>query len=155
MHLLVCLKMFKANSITRALVIAAQVTMTPFLMMTYAISPSAMHRFVGYLEETAVDTYSNIIHHCEKEGTNLHKEWSQLQAPAIAKSYWALDKDASWVTCLKHILADEAHHRDINHTFAELPPNAENPFIKEHMKDFDRAVMRKTEKVMRDSLMRY
>eukprot|EP00565_Helicotheca_tamesis_P003366 CAMPEP_0185729140 /NCGR_PEP_ID=MMETSP1171-20130828/4489_1 /TAXON_ID=374046 /ORGANISM="Helicotheca tamensis, Strain CCMP826" /LENGTH=291 /DNA_ID=CAMNT_0028397917 /DNA_START=277 /DNA_END=1152 /DNA_ORIENTATION=+ len=145
MHLLVCLKMFEANPVTRALVIAAQVSMTPFLMMTYAISPPSMHRFVGYLEETAVETYSNIIHHCETEGTHLHREWSHLQAPDIAKSYWALDENASWVTCLKHILADEAHHRDVNHTFAGLPENAENPFIKDHMEDFDRAVMRKSE----------
>ena len=52
MHLLVCLKMFEASWLTRSLVICAQFSMVPFLMVTYAIKPQAMHRFVGYLEET-------------------------------------------------------------------------------------------------------
>ena len=56
MHLLVCLKMFEASPITRALCVAAQFGMTPFLALTYAIHPGSMHRFVGYLEETAVQT---------------------------------------------------------------------------------------------------
>ena len=47
--------------------------------------------------------------------------------------------DARWNDCLKHMLADESHHRDVNHTFATLPRDAENPFIKDHMRDFDRA----------------
>ena len=52
MHLLVCLKMFKASWITRFMVIGAQLSMTPFLMALYTVNPAAMHRFVGYLEET-------------------------------------------------------------------------------------------------------
>ena len=56
MHLLVCLKMFEASPITRALCVAAQFGMTPFLALTYAVHPGSMHRFVGYLEETAVQT---------------------------------------------------------------------------------------------------
>ena len=63
MHLLVCLQMFEANSVTKALVVAAQVSMTPFLALVYAVKPAALHRFVGYLEETAVETYANIIEH--------------------------------------------------------------------------------------------
>ena len=153
MHLLVCLKMFEASTLTRALVVGAQIGMTPFLMGVYTISPPAMHRFVGYLEETAVETYSNIIKHAETEGTHLNKSWAHLEAPAIAKTYWQLADDASWITCLKHILADEAHHRDVNHTFAELPANAENPFISEHMKNFDEAVMRRTNKILQNALL--
>merc|ERR1719335_2024496 len=53
MHLLVCMKMFNASWMTRALVHAAQIGMTPFLMGVYMVHPPAMHRFVGYLEETA------------------------------------------------------------------------------------------------------
>ena len=52
MHLLVCLKMFNATPATRAMVLAAQLAITPFLMVTYMINPKAGHRFVGYLEET-------------------------------------------------------------------------------------------------------
>ena len=47
MHLLTCLKMFEASWMTRALVITAQVTMTPMLMLVYAVHPPTVHRFVG------------------------------------------------------------------------------------------------------------
>ena len=52
MHLLICLSTFNATPFTRTLVIAAQYMMTPFLMGVYFFHPKAMHRFVGYLEET-------------------------------------------------------------------------------------------------------
>jgi hypothetical protein len=65
MHLLVCLKMFDASMFTRALVITAQTTMVPFLALIYLLKPSAVNRFVGYLEETAVDTYLNVVTHAE------------------------------------------------------------------------------------------
>lgn len=152
MHLLVCLKMFNASTLTKALVVGAQLSMTPVLMLTYMISPAAMHRFVGYLEETAVETYGNIVEHCETEGTKLHKEWSTLDAPEIAKVYWSLEDNATWVTCLKHMLADEAHHRDVNHTFATLPEGSDNPFIQEHMQNFDRAAMRRMDTLLKDAM---
>lgn len=78
--------MFEAGPVTKALVIAAQFGMTPFLFVVHLIKPSAMHRFVGYLEETAVHTYSNIVHHCETPGMHLHEEWAHLPAPEIAIS---------------------------------------------------------------------
>jgi hypothetical protein len=144
MHLLVCLKMFRANLPTRILVILAQITMTPILMIAYIVHPKLLHRFVAYLEETAVYTYSNILDHMEQEGTLLHAEWKNLPAPEIAKNYWKLDpKRATWEDCLRHMLADEAHHRNVNHTFADLPKNAPNPFIEEHFQNFDAAVRHK------------
>mmetsp|Transcript_7660 Transcript_7660/g.28840 ORF Transcript_7660/g.28840 Transcript_7660/m.28840 type:complete len:333 (-) Transcript_7660:122-1120(-) len=149
MHLLVCLKMFDASWMTRALVISAQIVMTPVLITTYFIKPTAMHRFVGYLEETAIGTYSNIVEKAETPGTKLHTAWNELPAPDIAKSYWNLSRDATWVTCLKHMLADEAHHRDVNHTIASLPKGAENPFIKEHMEDFDAAAKRRVDALLK------
>ena len=139
MHLLVCLKMFEASPITRALCVAAQFGMTPFLALTYALHPGSMHRFVGYLEETAVETYTNLVDKTTTPGTKLHDQWQGLAAPGIAKAYWKLDRDAKWVDCLQHMLADESHHRDVNHTFATLPEGAPNPFIKQHMQDFDKA----------------
>ena len=75
-------------------------------------------RFVGYLEETAVHTYANIIEHIDTPDTHLHRDWASLAAPKIAKQYWRLADDATWRDTLRHILADEAHHRDVNHTYA-------------------------------------
>ena len=145
MHLLVCLKMFHASPIVRALVLAAQTIMTPALMLVYAIHPRSMHRFVGYLEETATDTYISIIQNIETEGSHLNLAWKDTPAPEIAISkthpfnytfvcfyqtrpnclcgwlgYWRLPTDAKWVDTLRCICADETHHRDVNHTYASL-----------------------------------
>ena len=39
------------------------------------IRPQLLHRFVGYLEETAVHTYANIVHLTQTPGTQLHAAW--------------------------------------------------------------------------------
>jgi Alternative oxidase len=72
MHLLICLNMFHAGKVTRLAVVAAQTVITPILAFIYLIKPAAMHRFVGYLEETACKTYVNVIDHIETPGTKLH-----------------------------------------------------------------------------------
>lgn len=135
MHLLVCMKMFKANLVTRFLVIAAQVVMTPFLASVYIVKPDAVHRFVGYLEETACLTYANIIHQVETPGTPLNEAWAHLKAPNIAKTYWKLSDDALWVDTLKCMFADECNHRDVNHTFATMDSDDPNPFVVKHQAD--------------------
>lgn len=139
MHLLVCMTMFNATWITRMLVVSAQLTMTPFLLLLYTVHPKSMHRFVGYLEETAVHTYDSIITQAETPGTELHKAWSELKAPDIAIAYWRMPPDAMWVDTLKCMMADESHHRDINHTFATLPANDPNPFVLTHKENAAKA----------------
>lgn len=132
MHLLVCLKMFKAGYITRAMVVATQMVMTPVLMTVYLVHPKSMHRFVGYLEETACHTYVSIIEHVQQPGTHLHEAWSKLPAPDIAKGYWKQAPDATFCDTLMCMCADETHHRDVNHTFADMASDDPNPFIAQH-----------------------
>jgi hypothetical protein len=132
MHLLVCMKMFKAGLVTRLMVVAAQVCMTPFLAAIYTVHPRAVHRFVGYLEETACVTYANIIDQVETPGTPLHEAWSELPAPALGRVYWKLPKDAMWVDTLKCMFADECNHRDVNHTFATMSSDDPNPYVEKH-----------------------
>jgi len=139
MHLLVCLKMFDAGPLTRLMCVGAQVAMTPVLMATYILKPKAMHRFVGYLEQTACSTYANIIEHIETPGTQLHEAWGELDAPELAKGYWKLPDDAKWVDTLRCIYADESHHRDVNHTFATMESDDPNPFVLKHKQDAARA----------------
>lgn len=135
MHLLVCMKMFKASYFTRFLVLGAQVCMTPFLAAIYVVKPGAVHRFVGYLEETACLTYANIIDQVQTPGTPLHDAWAELPAPDLAKAYWKLPADALWVDALKCMFADESNHRDVNHTFAIMDSDDPNPFVMKHRSD--------------------
>lgn len=101
MHLLVCLNMFNTSIVTRTMVVAAQLVMTPVLMGMYLVYPKSLHRFVGYLEETACHTYVNVIQHAETPGTKLHAAWSPIPAPPLAIGYWRLPADATWIDTLK------------------------------------------------------
>ena len=41
-----------------------------------------------------------------------------MPAPEIAKRYWGLADDATLRDVVLVVRADEAHHRDVNHSFA-------------------------------------
>jgi hypothetical protein len=132
MHLILCLNKFEASTLTRFIVLGAQYVMIPTMMGVYLVHPKALHRFVGYLEETACHTYVNIIKHVETPGTNLNKAWANTPAPPMAIGYYKLSKDAKWVDTLKCMMADECNHRDTNHTFAEMKSDDPNPFLEHH-----------------------
>ena len=61
-----------------------------------------------------------------------------------------------WVDCLKRMLADESHHRDVNHAMASMTAEQmfgeANPFIHEHKADYEAAVKRRTEAVLKKAL---
>jgi len=76
-----------------------------------------------------VHTCSHIIEKMETPGSRLQKEWGHLMAPDIAKTYWRMADDATWLDVIKQIMADEANHRDVNHTFASLKSNEVNPYV--------------------------
>jgi hypothetical protein len=132
MHLIVCLTMFKAGRVTRFLVVSAQTILTPSLLLLYIVHPKAVHRFVGYLEETACHTYVNVIKKIGEPGTHLNREWSELMSPPLANAYWKLKDGSKWVDTLGCMMADETHHRDVNHTFAMMDSDDPNPFLLQH-----------------------
>ena len=57
-----------------------------------------------------------------------------------------------WSDCLRRMLADEAHHRDVNHALASVEPGKMNPFIHEHMHDFDVRAARRAQEILAESL---
>eukprot|EP00472_Partenskyella_glossopodia_P005262 CAMPEP_0197517084 /NCGR_PEP_ID=MMETSP1318-20131121/2046_1 /TAXON_ID=552666 /ORGANISM="Partenskyella glossopodia, Strain RCC365" /LENGTH=322 /DNA_ID=CAMNT_0043066353 /DNA_START=138 /DNA_END=1106 /DNA_ORIENTATION=- len=139
MHLLVCLKMFDTGYFTRFMVVAAQYLMVGFLSVIYVVHPKSLHRFVGYLEETASQTYFDLIQCTSTPGTHLHKDWKDLPAPELAIRYWRMDEDSMWIDVLKNLFADETNHRDVNHTFATMKDDDPNPFVEKHLKDAAKA----------------
>jgi len=158
MHLIVCMSFFEAGWVTRTVVQLGQLALTPFLAGLYMARPQLLHRFVGYLEETAVHTYTNIVHLTETPGTRLHTAWDGLPAPASAIEYWKLPPDATWKCTLKRMLADESHHRDVNHVLASMDNKqlfgCDNPFVSEHKKDFEDGVRRHVEHVLKERLVK-
>jgi ubiquinol oxidase len=70
----------------RALVLGIQGVFFNIFFLSYMISPSAAHRFVGYLEEEACITYTRCIEDMKRGWI---PEWEGVKAPGIAiVSFW-------------------------------------------------------------------
>jgi len=139
MHLLTFLKVFPPGPFTRASIFVTQFGFAGLFISLYVASPSTAHRLVGYIEEMAVVTYTNLIEMMETPGTQLHDAWRHLPAPDIAKTYWRLPDDADFFDVIKQVAADETNHRDVNHTFASMAQQDVNPYVGKHLKDMHAA----------------
>lgn len=118
MHLLTFLKLAEPGFFMRVMVLGAQGVFFNGFFLSYLISPRICHRFVGYLEEEAVITYTRAIQ--ELEQGKLPK-WSNLEAPEIAVHYWQMPEGQRTMRdLLLYIRADEAKHREVNHTLSNL-----------------------------------
>lgn len=131
MHLLTFLKMAEPGWFMRFMCLGAQGVFFNSMFISYLISPRTAHRFVGYLEEEAVLTYSLVLKDIE-EGRL--PRWEKLQAPDIAIDYWKMPEGKRTIKDLiLYIRADEAKHREVNHTLANLKANVDpNPFNSEY-----------------------
>lgn len=92
----------------------------------YFIAPRTCHAFVGYLEEEAVKTYTKCIQDIDN---GVIADWQTQPAPRVAIKYWQLPENATMRDVILAVRADEAIHRDVNHTFSVLPDNVPNPFV--------------------------
>uniref|UniRef100_K3WC90 Alternative oxidase n=1 Tax=Globisporangium ultimum (strain ATCC 200006 / CBS 805.95 / DAOM BR144) TaxID=431595 RepID=K3WC90_GLOUD len=133
MHLLIFLNLKQPGWLFRAMVLGAQGVFFNLFFISYLISPRTCHRFVGYLEEEAVKTYTGLLQDIQDGHL---PAWAQQEAPQIAKRYYRLPETATIQDMVKCIRADEAHHRDVNHTFAGLDQKrGVNPFISHSNKE--------------------
>lgn len=128
MHLLTFVRMKDPGLMFRIAVIGGQVTFGTAFLITYMISPKFCHRFVGYIEEEAVSTYSKIIDSIEQAPNDSSlAAWRSQIAPSIARSYWKLGEDGTVLDMMYAIRADEAEHRDVNHHCSQYEEGAPNP----------------------------
>lgn len=126
MHLMTFMTIKEPSIFFRALILGAQGVMYNMFFLSYLISPATCHRFVGYLEEEAVYTYTRAIRELE-EGRI--PEWENLPAPNIAIDYWHLPPTAKMLDVLYAVRSDESTHRFVNHSLANLDnKNDVNPF---------------------------
>lgn len=116
------------GTLFRAAVIGGQFGFGLFFLTAYIISPKFCHRFVGYIEEEAVTTYTKIIAEIEKspDDSELGK-WKFEPAPNIAISYWKLGENGTVLDMIRAVRADEAEHRDVNHLVSGLKEGQVNP----------------------------
>jgi ubiquinol oxidase len=131
MHLLTFLKMAEPGWFMRLMVLGAQGVFFNAFFVAYAISPRICHRFVGYLEEEAVLTYTREIE--DLDAGRLPK-WAEMTAPEIAIKYWNMPEGQRTMRdLLLYVRADEAKHREVNHTLGNLDQNNDpNPYVSEY-----------------------
>lgn len=102
--------------------------------VSYLISPRTAHRFVGFLEEEAVITYTREI---EDIDAGRLPQWEKMPAPDIAIKYWNMPEGHRTMRdLLLYIRADESKHREVNHTLANLDQTADpNPYNSSYKSD--------------------
>ena len=113
MHLMTIIHIAKPSRLERLLVLVAQGVFYNLFFLLYLISSKTAHRVVGYFEEEAVYSYTEYLKAID-DGTI-----ANVAAPQIAIDYWKLASDARLRDVIMAIRADEAHHRDVNHGFAD------------------------------------
>nr|OQO06845.1 hypothetical protein B0A51_18233 [Rachicladosporium sp. CCFEE 5018] len=134
MHLLIFLQMAKPGWFMRLMVLGAQGVFFNAMFFSYLISPRTCHRFVGYLEEEAVLTYTREI---EDLDAGKLPHWAKTQAPEIAVNYYQMPEGKrSMRDLLFYIRADESKHREVNHTLGNLKQDEDpNPYASEYKDD--------------------
>jgi len=113
MHLMTMIHIARPSRLERLLVLVAQGVFYNLFFLLYLVSPKTAHRVVGYFEEEAVYSYTEYLQGID-DGTI-----ANVAAPKIAMDYWKLAPDARLRDVIVAIRADEAHHRDVNHGFAD------------------------------------
>lgn len=113
MHLMTFIQIARPTRIERLLILLAQGVFYNLFFLLYLLSPRTAHRFVGYLEEEAVYSYTEYLAGVDN-GTYVN-----VPAPRIAVDYWQLAPDARLREVIVAVRADEARHRDVNHEFSD------------------------------------
>ena len=120
MHLMTFIKIAKPTFIERLIIMVAQFIFILMYLLIYLISQKTAHRIVGYFEEEAVISYTEYLNEIE-EG-----KIENIKAPEIAINYWNLPLNSRLKDVVKVIRDDEAGHRDVNHSFADILNDKKN-----------------------------
>ncbi|KAG6966146.1 hypothetical protein JG688_00006896 [Phytophthora aleatoria] len=114
MHQLIFMDMKQPGWLVRMSVLAVQGISFSTLSLVIMVSPKTCHRFVEFLEEEAIKTYTYLLEDMEHGHLD---EWCTLTAPLIGRSYYDLPDDAKVYDMIKCIRVDEASHNDMKHVF--------------------------------------
>ena len=114
MHLMTFIHIAKPTAIERFIIMIAQFIFIITYGIIYLVSQRTAHRIVGYFEEEAVISYTEYLNELES-GTI-----PDQPAPEIAINYWNLPLHSTLKDVVRVIRDDEAGHRDVNHSFADI-----------------------------------
>ena len=119
MHLFIFLSLRNPGITMRIGIGLSQFAFVNAYSLMYLLAPQFSHRFVGYLEEEAVHTYTKCL---EAVDDGRLAQWQVLRAPIEAIEYYGLDPETATVRdVILSVRADEAVHRSVNHHFSDVP----------------------------------
>jgi len=149
MHLLTFVRMRDPPSILKYVVLVSQTVIGAAFFILYHISSDFCHRMVGYIEEEACHTYTDIINAIENapEGSEL-ASWRTELAPKIAIGYWHLGANGTVLDLFYAVRADEAEHRDVNHTVTGLKEGQLSPLYNPDA-EFDKVLKQYVNEMMK------
>ena len=129
MHLMTFIKIAKPTFVERIIIMLAQFIFILMYLIIYLFSQRTAHRIVGYFEEEAVISYTEYLKEIE-EG-----KIENIKAPEIAINYWNLPLNSRLKDVVEVIRDDEAGHRDVNHSFADILNEKKNKKVLEEEDD--------------------
>ncbi len=112
MHLMFFIEIAKPNWFERYLVLFAQLIFMIFYFVLYVIDYKTAHRMIAYFEEEAVKSYTDYLGLVERG------EVENVPAPRLAIQYYKMGSDAKLSDLIKRVRADEQHHSEVNHKYA-------------------------------------
>ena len=114
MHLMTFIHIAKPTPIERFIIMIAQFIFIITYGIIYLASQRTAHRIVGYFGEEAVISYTEYLNELESGAI------PDQPAPEIAINYWNLPLHSTLKDVVRVIRDDEAGHRDVNHSFADI-----------------------------------
>lgn len=112
MHLMTFLEVTKPTWFERGLIMGVQGVFFTAFSAAYILDKRTAHRFVGLIEEKAVQSYTDYL--AEVDAGRIEN----VNAPQIAIDYWGLSQDAKLRDVIIAVRNDEMEHRDVNHQIA-------------------------------------
>jgi ubiquinol oxidase len=113
MHLMFFIEIAKPNIFERSLVLFSQFLFGAFYFFMYVFFTKTAHRMIGFFEDEAVKSYSEYLKMIE------NGEIENVKAPQIAIEYYNLKSNARLKDLVKCVKADEEHHSEVNHKYAD------------------------------------
>ena len=112
MHLMFFIEIARPNLIERFIVLSSQLIFGIFYVFMYIFFTRTAHRMIGYFEDEAVSSYSEYLNMVESGKVE------NIPAPHVAINYYNLGANAKLSDLIKCVRADEQHHSETNHKYA-------------------------------------
>ena len=113
MHLMFFIEIAKPNIFERLLVTSAQMIFGLFYLFMYVFFTRTAHRMIGYFEDEAVKSYTEYLELVESGKV------PNIDAPDLAIQYYKLGTKAKLSDLIRCVRADEEHHSETNHNYAD------------------------------------